>query len=313
MKKLRIALMNLEPYGCNVAIEKIRMYYQEKGDEVFDVTPFDAKNYDKVYVSSVFTYTNKSYVPKDAICGGTGFNLKTTLPPEIEIMKPKVNSGFTSRGCIRNCSFCIVPEKEGPFRVTGDIYDFWDRKSKQLIIIDNNILADKDHFLKIADQVIRGDLKISFGQGLDIRLLDLDIAKKLGEIKYIKHLKFAMDHTGMEETWKEKDELLKRVGIPPRLIMVYILIGHNTTLKEDLQRIRFICDLDHRPFIMTYNNTTSDAHNRIKRIYNKSPFHAQTFQKRRKIRKRKVQGLQLKEEYPIGLKEIPKDYPLSTH
>ena len=28
--------------------------------------------------------------------------------------------GFTTRGCIRNCSFCVVPQKEGKIKVEGD-------------------------------------------------------------------------------------------------------------------------------------------------------------------------------------------------
>lgn len=48
--------------------------------------------------------------------GGTGWDLKKRLPPEIENMKPDdtlygidYGMGFTSRGCIRNCKFCVVP------------------------------------------------------------------------------------------------------------------------------------------------------------------------------------------------------------
>ncbi|GAH92586.1 unnamed protein product, partial [marine sediment metagenome] len=86
----------------------------------------------------------------------------TTLRPEIEEMKPKINIGFTTRGCIRKCPFCIVPEKEGKIRVVGDIYDFWDREGTELIILDNNILALPEHFKMICTQLKQENLKVDF-------------------------------------------------------------------------------------------------------------------------------------------------------
>jgi hypothetical protein len=63
---------------------------------------------------------------------------ETIQPKEIEIMKPKINYGFITRGCFRKCHFCLVPEKEGDLYVEADnlFYDFWDKKSKNIIIMD---------------------------------------------------------------------------------------------------------------------------------------------------------------------------------
>ena len=125
----------------NIALEKIRLYYQQQNERIQDYLPLNHHLYDKIYCSSIFTFSNKSYVTDDMICGGSGFDLATKLPAEMESMRPKINIGFTTRGCIRNCPFCIVPQKEGYIKIVGDIYDFWDGNSKKITILDNNILA----------------------------------------------------------------------------------------------------------------------------------------------------------------------------
>ena len=146
-----IALWNLEPKCTNIALEKIRMYYNSQNECVINYLPLEHHLYDKIYCSSLFDYTDKSQIPDNVICGGTGFDLTTVLPDEIDSMKPKLNMGFTTRGCIRKCKFCVVPEKEGWIRETGDIYDFWDGKSKEVVILDNNILAVKDDVLTVSN------------------------------------------------------------------------------------------------------------------------------------------------------------------
>ena len=89
---MKVGLQNLEPKYKNLAIEKIRKYYSAKGDEVEDY--FALEHYDQVYASSIFTFTDKSKVPEGAVCGGSGFDLRsggvyypTYLPPEIEAVK----------------------------------------------------------------------------------------------------------------------------------------------------------------------------------------------------------------------------------
>lgn len=257
---MRIGLINLEPKYVNIALEKLRLYHQIKGDEVEDIIEIEATDYyDSIYISSIFTWTDKKYVPKYATCGGSGFDLKNRLPDEIENMKPKINQGFTSRGCDRNCGFCIVPQKEGRFRVTGDIYDFWDCKSKEIVIMDNNILLSKKHFLKVADQILNENLKVDFNQGLDIRELDLDIAKKLKELKHKKQIRFAMDWVGMEKLFVEKYKILEKAGIKPSKIMVYVLVGFNTDIYQDLDRIEFVRSLDSDAFVMLYDSKKKDG------------------------------------------------------
>ena len=61
-----IALWNLEPKYTNIALEKIRMYYQNT-EYVSDYLPLEHHLYDKIYCSSLFDYTDKSQIPDDVI------------------------------------------------------------------------------------------------------------------------------------------------------------------------------------------------------------------------------------------------------
>jgi hypothetical protein len=244
-----IALLNMENKYKNLAIEKIRLFYQEKGDEVVDYFPLWDNKYDKVYVSSIFAFTPKKYIPTNAIVGGSGFDLKTCLPEEIEEIKPKLNFGFTTRGCIRKCPFCVVPEKEGNLRVVGDIYDIWDGTSTSITLLDNNILGLPEHFYKIANQLIDNSIKVDFNQGLDIRLVTEDIAKMLSQISHVEY-RFAFDWPGMATLIQEKIEMLKHYGI--NRSMFYVLVGFNTSIEEDMKRLNLLRTLKQNAYVMRY-------------------------------------------------------------
>jgi hypothetical protein len=90
---------------------------------------------------------------------------------------------FTSRGCIRKCPFCIVPQLEGQIRqAVDDIRDFIHPSHKEVIIWDNNFLASPDwekNLLILAES----GLKIDFNQGLDARLINEENANLISELR----------------------------------------------------------------------------------------------------------------------------------
>lgn len=242
MKKEKIAIYNLEPKLVNIALEKIKMFYKKRKYKVedFDINKFD--EYSKVFCSSIFTFTNKPEICKNIICGGTGFDIFRKLPEEIENMKPKLNFGFTTRGCIRDCYFCFVPKKEGKIRSVGDIYDFWDRKSKFIKLLDNNILALPNHFRKIAYQIIVEGLKVDFNQGLDIRLLT---EEKLFLLKKMKHdfYRFSWD---IEIIDMEKKLKLVRERLGRSVIFIYCCGDYDV----EFDRVMKVRNIGHDVFIM---------------------------------------------------------------
>jgi len=256
---VRVAFQNLEPQLKNYAQEKLRLYHKSEGDECIDYVGIEAHTYDRIYCSSIFTFTDKSEADPRAICGGTGFDVKSKLPDEIDQLRPKCNYGFCSRGCIRHCKFCVVPEKEGYVHEEAEIYDVWDGQSKNLILYDNNILALPDHFKRICDQLHKEKLCIDFNQGLDIRLLDSDVAELLST-KYISHVEyhFAFDHSSMDKIIESKVKILKSKGINKSNF--YVLVGckdrPDKTVLEDindaLYRLNLLKSLNQNACVMRY-------------------------------------------------------------
>lgn len=106
----------------NLALMKIAAWHKAQGDLVSWASPLFGE-YDKVYVSKVFTFTPKyEYVYNCPMeYGGTGYDITKNLPDEVDRMQPDYSIygikgtayGFLTRGCPNRCAWCIVPKKEG--------------------------------------------------------------------------------------------------------------------------------------------------------------------------------------------------------
>jgi len=246
---MKVGLYNLEPRIKNLAIEKLRLYYQERGDEVADCLPVETNGFDVVYASAIFDWTSQEYVSPQMITGGTGFDLITTLPPEIEAIQPRLNFGFTTRGCIRKCPFCVVPKKEGKIRVVGDLLNLWDGKAKQVVLYDNNILALPEHFAFICEQARQYNLKLDFNQGLDHRLLTSEIIDIMLSIRHHEY-RFAFDYPSYVNSVDKALRLLQSKGI--NRCSWYVLVGFDTTFKEDLFRLNYLRNRNQIAYVQRY-------------------------------------------------------------
>jgi hypothetical protein len=241
----------------NLALEKIRFYFESRGYQVEDYTadmPYEPKKYRSIWISCVFDW-NKDRIlrfkNRKTRIGGSGIDLVKILPFKIERMKPKINFGFTTRGCIRKCSFCVVPKKEGKIRVVGDIYDFWDGKAEKIVLLDNNFLAaPKSHFNLITTQIKNNRLVVDFNQGLDHRLLTDENYKVLKGLKRYGLYRFAFDDIRYEKTVVQAIKLMKRHNT--NVSFWYVLVGFNSTFEEDLYRVNFLRDRNQRAFIQRY-------------------------------------------------------------
>lgn len=248
---MKILLINIDSTKLNLALKKIEKYHKDRGDEVTWDFPLMARHADKVYVSAIYTWNKNKCAEWEgrAEIGGSGYDLKKTLPPEIERIRPKINWGFTTRGCVRHCPFCIVSEKEGKIRAVGDIYDIWDGKSEKIVLLDNNILALPDHFFKICGQLKREKLKADFNQGLDCRLFTKKAARALKELR-IKHYRFAFDRM------RDRPSVEKAVGLLKEYKMDatwYVLVGFDTSIEEDLERLDYLRASGQGAFVQRYN------------------------------------------------------------
>ena len=254
---MKIGLYNLQPQFINIALEKIRKYYGERGDEVSDCSPLEGGQFDQVYCSSIFEWTSQKYVAPNMITGGTGFDLTTKLPPEIEGVNIYKNIGFTTRGCIRDCKFCVVRRKEGVVKAVGDLYDLWDRISHRITLLDNNILALKSHFAMICGQAREENIELDFNQGLDHRLLTSEVVELLKSIRHHEY-RFAFDSPLMIDSVGDAITLLQSQGISR--CSWYVLCGFDTTFEEDLFRLNYLRERNQNAYVQRYrrNGTKED-------------------------------------------------------
>ena len=253
----RISLIDVDSKIPNLALMKISAYHKSKGDTV----GFNLKYPNKIYQSIVFNKNrgralNKTVVDIPVEYGGSGISLKSRLPDEIEFIKPdydlypsEYSQGFTTRGCIRNCHFCIVRDKEGKLKRHQHPKDFFDDRFNTIMIMDNNWLADREWFFETSGWIIDNGLK-TIEQGLDIRLIDEDIIGQLKDLK-IKIWHFAFDFTSLEPIIREKIQLLKDCGVNPKNYCDFYVYCHDDASYDDaLYRCNVLRSIGASAFLM---------------------------------------------------------------
>jgi len=298
---MKILLIDIDSIWFNLAVMHLSSYHKELGDEVYllrykhfyrnklgsainleRVAP--SKQYDKVYVSCIFSQNRgkalsvaKMYesLGSEVSIGGSGIDPKITLPKEIEHTKPDYtlynldySVGFLTRGCIRDCPWCIVPRKEGTIRVHSPLKEFLDRRHDKVMLLDNNLLAHPDHEELLLELLI-SRLNVCFTQGLDIRLIDDRNANLLAHLHYKDdefknpRLYFSWDILGIEDDVLKGVKTLKSHGIPPSSCLFYVLCGFQVQPDEydwdyfmayDWYRYQRLSELGVLPYIMIYNS-----------------------------------------------------------
>lgn len=214
----------------NYALMKISAYHKSAGDTVEWWYPMG--EFDRVYSSKIFDFTPENpYLPADTIKGGTGYDIHSVLPDEIEAMFPDYSIypecdyaiGYITRGCPNNCRWCVVPRKEGNIKP----YRTWEQlvrpDSNKLVLMDNNILAC-EYGIKQLESLSETSYRIDLNQGMDARLVDERIAGILMRLKWIKYIRFSCDTIPQIKAIENTVNLLKMHGVKPYRIFIYLLV-----------------------------------------------------------------------------------------
>lgn len=265
---MRIRLIDIDSKIPNLALMKLSAYHKARGDSV----SFDEPDPDRVYASVVFranawkAHGLRFMFPGVEIeIGGTGVDLAKRLPDAVEFCKPDYDLypdaayslGFTTRGCIRRCPFCVVPQKEGKIQRWQHIREWDDDRFNSVVCLDNNIYADREWFFENTDYVLENGLKYNAIQGMDIRILDEEIAGRLADLKWSGQMHFAFDRVQDEPAIRRGIQMLQDAGIRTRHdVSVYVLVGFDSTPEEDKHRCRLLKELGATPFVMQYKRTT---------------------------------------------------------
>ena len=276
---MRIGLLNLEPTVVNSAMMQVSQYYKERGAEVYEWNPL--YDYDKVYAFSMFTWTDKkSFVTPDMICGGTGFDIQSRLPREIEeadydwslFPDCDFSMAWFSRGCFRNCPFCVVRQKEGNIHPVKP--KNLNPNGKYIKVMDNNFFANPKWKSSIR-QLLKWNQPVDI-QGFDIRIFNAEQGEALNRLKHYKNIKFAWDNP-RDNIDDKIEELLEYVK--PRKLMCYVLIGYWSTPEQDLERIMHLWD-DYKidPYVMPYDKTDPNQRMMMRWCNNKIIFKTRSWQ-----------------------------------
>lgn len=253
---MRIGIINIEPKIANTAYMQIASYHKGRGDTIEWAIPLQYHKFDYIYCSSLFDYTDKSEVPARAICGGTGFDVTSRLSQAIEdspldyTIYPKCNRSFIwfSRGCIRNCPWCVVPQKEGTIHLVKP--KNLNPQGKYITVMDNNFFANR-HWETAITWLRKVGQPVDF-QGVDVRLLTRRMCLAFGLLRHHKQIKIAWDDP-REDLIPNLREIIRYIKY--WRLMCYVLIGFSSTEEQDLHRVETLRSLGIDPFVMPYDKT----------------------------------------------------------
>jgi hypothetical protein len=283
---MRIGLCDIDSHNWpNLCLMKLSAYHKARGDHVEWWRP--EGRYDRVYKSRVFTdtYSQDTITVTNAgevVCGGTGYGPGPNLPDEVEHTYPDysiypqfsgIAYGFLSRGCPRNCGFCLVSDKEGRRSIqVADLAEFWNGQ-KEVKLLDANLLACPDHE-KLILQLAESRAYVDFSQGLDIRLITPDNVALLNRVR-TKTVHFAWDNPDMDLTpyFRRFLELTAIKNVRKR--KVYVLTNYGSTHEQDLYRVETLRHMGYDPYVMVYDRPSAPPITRqLQRwVNNKRIFH----------------------------------------
>lgn len=235
---------------------QVSQYHKSKGDQVEIYNHLFHSEYDKIYAFSLFTFSDKSYVTSDMICGGTGFDIHSRLPKEIERSEldysifPDCKTSYIwfSRGCIRNCHFCIVRQKEGDIKPVAPKQ--LNPNASYITVQDNNFFANPE-WRNAIKKLHEWNQPVDF-QGVDLRLMTDEMCYELNSLRHFKQIKFAWDNP--RDNMIPQLEMITKI-IKPYKLMCYVLIGFWSTPEQDMYRVEILRKLKIDPFVMPYNKS----------------------------------------------------------
>lgn len=139
--------------------------------------------------------------------------------------------GFLTRGCFRQCSFCVNKKYKHTFLNTDNIYEFHKPGNKVIYLWDDNFLGFGHRCIKLLDKLIEVGVPFQFRQGLDIRLMDHDYADRFMKCKYHGDFIFAFDHI------QDKDLIVEKLRIwrqhCNKETKLYVLCGYDSHCITD--------------------------------------------------------------------------------
>lgn len=258
---MKIGLIDVDGHSGfpNLALMRLSAYHKARGDEVEWCMPL--LHYDRVYMSKVFTFSPDVDIAVQAdeiIKGGTGYKDYGSLPSEVEVTPPDYTIylhyphaiGFLTRGCIRNCPWCIVPRKEGAIRPAATWHEIKRPDSRNIVFLDNNVLAHK-HGLQQIEELGHEQIWVDFNQGLDARLITPEVARLLSGLHWMRFVRLSCDTEQMIPVIEQAVAYMREAGIAPSRFWAYMLVQD---VEEAHRRALALDAMGVMPFAQPYRD-----------------------------------------------------------
>ena len=268
----RIVLYDIDGKIPNLALMKISSFYKKLGYRAILSRGTAYIKADIYFAGTIFhnektikcTKTLTDMYGSDINIGGSGINLRKRLPDEIDRCFPdyelynhnSYSIGFLTRGCNNNCSFCLVPKKEGKLNCNyASFDDFVSENQKKVMLLDNSLLAS-DKSSEILESIIKRNYMINFSQTLDISYLNEDTFNLLIKIKSMNSrftkpiYYFSCNAVNRAKIFYKKEGYLRKFGRDT--VSVIIMFGYNTKLSEDYEILLMTKKLGLLPFVQEY-------------------------------------------------------------
>ena len=172
--------------------------------------------------------------------------------------------GFTTRGCIRQCAFCVNRElkKVVPW---SPVSEFMDPNRPRIYLWDDNIMAAPAKvFKKVMEDLQATGKPFQFRQGMDIRLMTEEKAKLFAGVKYYGDYIFAFDHYRKDDAheWKQVEQTIRGLEIWKKYVTketkLYVLVAFDGLDYQDIEgafwRIKILMEYGCLPYIMRFED-----------------------------------------------------------
>lgn len=247
----------------NLACLKISGYWKKRGATVELKTDYNLLDeYDKVYISKVFTDTpvdDEVLTLPNVEYGGTGFyfdkapNLldeiehsfpdyhlyddfiaqkveQGTKPSEFK-MYTDYSIGFMTRGCFRKCAFCVNKKYDKAF-LSSPLSEFYDPTRPKICLLDDNILSHPQ-WKSIINDLKQTGKPFIFKQGLDGRLLTNKKCEELCSVKYDGEITFAFDNVADYKLIEKKLQMIRKYS--QQNFKFFVLVGFESQDEKDIE------------------------------------------------------------------------------
>lgn len=256
----------------------------------------DVLKFDFIYISKVFTETviddNLLKLP-NVKYGGTGFyyDKAEPLPYEVEHIMPDYHLydtwvqsqldnhigkrsdyqyyldysiGFTTRGCIRQCSFCVNKNYKR-CNQHSPVSEFLDESRPYICLLDDNVLSCPQ-WKSIFEELQSTDKPFQYKQGMDERLLTAEKCEMIFTKSKWKDKKiFAFDNIKDYDLIESKLKLIRQYTDEEIKFYCFCGFNHNNPdnydndfWKQDIvdlfKRIELLMKYGCHPYIMRYKD-----------------------------------------------------------